>query len=260
VILVSDVHGEFDALVPLAQSGEELLILGDLINLLDYRTREGIIADVLGPDFGAQVAGHRASGDYEAMRRAWFAMVGERREEVRAEIEVLIRSEYLRCREALSGGHGYVTFGNVDRPDLLAASLPDGMRFVDGVTVEIEGVTVGFAGGGVSTPVGASGEVSDEEMAAKLERLGPVDVLCTHLPPAIDPLRTDVITGRSERSSVPIRDYLSRWRPRWHFFGDVHQPQAITWRVGSTACRNVGYFRATRRPVRFHPTPNARES
>jgi Icc-related predicted phosphoesterase len=93
-------------------------------------------------------------------------------------------------------------------------------------------------------------------MAAKLERLGPVDVLCTHLPPAIDPLRTDVITGRSERSSVPIHDYLKRWAPRWHFFGDVHQPQAITWRVGSTICRNVGYFRATQRPVRFAPDVN----
>jgi len=34
-----------------------------------------------------------------------------------------------------------------------------------------------------------------------------------------------------------------------HFFGDVHQPQASTWRIGSTRCRNVGYFRATERAL-----------
>ena len=60
-----------------------------------------------------------------------------------------------------------------------------------------------------------------------------------------------VVTGRLERGSGPILDYLREHRPSFHFFGDVHQPQASTWRVGSTVCRNVGYFRATRRPVIF---------
>lgn len=251
MLLVSDVHGEFEALSQLARSGETLLILGDLINLLDYRTREGIITDVLGPGFGAEVAGHRASGDYDAMRRAWKSMVGARREEVRAAIEIRVQEEYEKCRQALSVARGFVTYGNVDTPRLLRSSLPPGMRFMDGEWADVEGWRVGFVGGGVSTPVGAAGEVSDEEMEAKLAALGPVEVLCSHLPPAVDPLRTDVITGRNERSSQPILDYLRRHRPRLHFFGDVHQPQATTWRVGPTICRNVGYFRATRRAVKL---------
>jgi hypothetical protein len=34
----------------------------------------------------------------------------------------------------------------------------------------------------------------------------------------------------------------------------VHQPQASTWRIGRTRCRNVGYFRATGRPLRLDLT------
>ncbi|HEX5723554.1 MAG TPA: metallophosphoesterase [Acidimicrobiia bacterium] len=251
MLIVSDVHGAFDALAEVVARGQTLLILGDLINLLDYRTREGIIADVLGEQFGARVAGHRASGDYQAMRDAWGEVAGDRRDEVRAAITRGIEAQYASCQKALTGAVGFCTYGNVDNPELLAAVLPETMRFVDGEVHEIEGMTVGFVGGGISTPLAAAGEVTDEEMSRKLEKLGRVDVLCSHLPPQIDALCTDVITGRKERSSAPILDYVRTFQPRHHFFGDVHQPRALTWRVGKTQCRNVGYFRATRRPVIF---------
>jgi Icc-related predicted phosphoesterase len=160
---------------------------------------------------------------------------------------------YENCRAALTGGKGYVTYGNVDRPDLLRQSLPEGMTFVDGEVIEIGGLSFGFVGGGVATPVGGAGEVSDDEMRTKLGRLGSVDVLCSHLSPGVEPLHRDVITGRLERFSVPILQYVNEHQPLFHFFGDVHQPQATTWRVGRTRCQNVGYFRATRRPFRFDP-------
>jgi Icc-related predicted phosphoesterase len=247
------VHGAFEALEKVVARGQTLLILGDLINLLDYRTREGIIADVLGTQFGAQVANHRASGDYQAMRDAWSEVAADRRDEVREAIRRGVKAQYSRCQEALVGAVGFCTYGNVDNPELLAAILPESMRFVDGEAHEIEGVSVGFVGGGISTPLGAAGEVTDEEMSLKLEKLGPVEVLCSHLPPQIDSLCTDVITGRRERSSSPILEYVRRYQPRHHFFGDVHQPRAITWRIGKTQFRNVGYFRATQRPVTFEP-------
>ncbi|MGQ0849160.1 MAG: metallophosphoesterase family protein [Actinomycetota bacterium] len=250
---MSDVHGAFDALRDLANTQGMLVILGDLINLLDYRTNEGIIADVLGRHFGATVAAHRASGDYQAMRDAWVSVAGDRREEVRAEIRRQVAAEYEQCRLALAGAVGYCTYGNVDTPELLKEALPPNMRFVDGEVVEIDGLAFGFVGGGIATPMGAAGEVTDDEMQAKLALLGPVDVLCSHLPPALEPLCTDVITGRQERSSRPILDYLLKFQPRRHFFGDVHQPQASTWRVGRTVCQNAGYFRATRRPLIFEP-------
>ncbi len=251
LFVVSDVHGAFEALEEVVSRGEIVLILGDLINLLDYRTREGIIADVLGREFGVAVAGHRAAGDYAAMRQAWTEIVGERRDAVRAAIDEAVVAEYGRCRKALSSAVGFCTYGNVDNPSLLKESLPSTMRFVDGEVAEIGGLRFGFVGGGIATPMAGAGEVTDEDMIRKLEAIGPVDILCSHLPPAIDSLCTDVITGRRERSSEPILEYLRSVQPIRHFYGDVHQPQASTWRLGKTRCQNVGYFRATKRPVEF---------
>jgi Icc-related predicted phosphoesterase len=250
MLLISDVHGAFDALADLKASNEPLLVLGDLLNLLDYRTGEGITADVLGREFALAAAGARATGDYEGMRRLWRAHATDPDVMREAFHDAAVR-QYEEAGAALDGIEAWVTFGNVDRPALLKSHLPPSATFVDGQVVEIDGVTFGFVGGGVETPLGAQGEVSDDEMRSKLSGLGEVDVLCSHLPPAVEPLYRDVVTGRLERGSQPILEYLNDVQPAFHFFGDVHQPQASTWRVGHTRCQNVGYFRATRRPVRF---------
>lgn len=253
MLIVSDVHGAFEDLARVARSGETLLVLGDLLNLMDYRTGEGITAEVLGIQAARTIARARARGDYAEMRAVWRAAVGERTDEFRAAYDQAVRRQYAETRQALAGSRAYVTYGNVDRPSLLAAHLPDGATFVDATVHEIEGVKVGFVGGGIATPLGAEGEVTDEQMTEKLAGLGAVDVLCSHLPPAVEPLHRDVITGRLERASRPILEYLLDVKPKLHFFGDVHQPQATRWTVGGTACRNVGYFRATRRAVRYDP-------
>lgn len=124
--------------------------------------------------------------------------------------------------------------------------------FVDGTAVDIEGWRVGFAGGGSPSPLGTPGEVSESEMAAKLAQIGRVDILCSHLPPAIEVLRFDTVADRSEGASAAILTYLRETQPSFHYFGDVHQPRASRWMVGRTLCRNVGYFRATGRSV-HHP-------
>ncbi|MEX2251248.1 MAG: metallophosphoesterase [Acidimicrobiia bacterium] len=249
ILAISDVHFALDALRRVVEMGKPLLILGDLVNLTDYRTGEGAVADVLGLEFARASAAARAAGDYEGMRDLWFERVAGRLDEVRAEIGEAVDAQYREVALALEGGTGFVIHGNVDRPGSLQANLPDGFEYVHGQVVEIEGTRFGFAGGGAPTPLQAEGEISDDEMRLLLEQIGPVDVLCTHVPAAVRSLRTDVITGRAERGSEPILDYLLRERPRLHLFGDVHQPQATTWRLGPTRCRNVGYFRATGRPL-----------
>jgi Icc-related predicted phosphoesterase len=250
MLLVADVHGEFDALGKLARMGEPLLVLGDLINYVDYRTMDGIAAEVLGKDFVQQVARHRATGDYQASRALWKQNMAGRESEIRRLIGDRVRYQYQETHRALAGGKSFVTYGNVDWPDALRACLPDGSTFVDGEVVEIEGFRVGFVGGGASTPLDVAGEVSEEEMTGKLNQLGPVDILCSHLPPAVTALHTDVITGRVEGSSEAIREYVWQNQPDYHYFGDIHQPQASRWRLGRTRCVNVGYFRATRRAIR----------
>lgn len=252
MLLVADVHGAFEALRRLARSGEPLLILGDLINFVDYRTTDGIAATVLGREFVAQVARLRAVGDYRGSRRLWRETMAGREAEVRRRIGEEVLRQYEQTGRALEGGTCYVTYGNVDWPDALHDCLPAGSQFVDGRVVEIEGMRVGVVGGGAPTPLGVAGEVSEEAMAAKLEQLGAVDVLCSHLPPAVPALHTDVITGRKEGSSEAIRRYVMEVQPAYHYFGDIHQPKANRWRLGKTRCVNVGYFRATRRAVR-HP-------
>ncbi|HEX9848834.1 MAG TPA: metallophosphoesterase [Acidimicrobiia bacterium] len=251
MIFISDVHDAPDALRRLVDLDEEIVILGDLVNLTDYRTGAGAVAEVLGSDFAARTSSARAEGDYRRMRSLWTEKASETDADLRRLIRAELRSQYTAAAAALEQGHGLVIHGNVDQPNVLRDSLPPGFRYVHGEVVERDGLRLGFVGGGVRTPLAADGEVGDEDMAEILGTLGPVDVLCTHVPPAVPSLRRDVITGREERGSIPIRDYLKSHQPRYHLFGDVHQPQASTWRVGRTRCVNAGYFRATGRYLRL---------
>lgn len=251
MLFVSDVHDSPGALARLVAIGEEVAILGDLVNLTDYRTGQGAVAVVLGLDFASRSSAARAKGNYHEMRSMWTEHAGTSRQELREKIGAELASQYQRAGEALSGGHGVVIHGNVDRPAVLEAALPEGFRYVHGEVLEREGRRIGFVGGGLSTPLQADGEVSDDQMASFLDAIGPVDVLCTHVPPAVEPLRRDVVTGRQERGSEPVRRYLETHQPELHLFGDVHQPQASTWRVGRTHCHNASYFRATGRFLRL---------
>jgi Icc-related predicted phosphoesterase len=250
MLLVADVHGAFADLARIARQGESLVMLGDFVNFVDYRTNDGILADVLGHGFVGEAAKLRAKGDYAGSRRLWRDRFGAGNTRIREEIRVGVEQQYAQLSSALRGARGYATFGNVDWPSLLERSLPGGVKYVDGETFELEGIVVGLVGGGAPTPLGVPGEVSEVEFAEKLRNLGPVEVLCTHLPPAVPALRRDVITGRLESGSQVLLEYLKRHQPRYHYFGDIHQPQASRWRVGATVCVNVGYFRATRRAVR----------
>ena len=251
MIFVSDVHDSPAALARLVGLGEEITILGDLVNLTDYRTGKGAVASVMGDDFATRSSRARARGNYGEMRSMWSSQAGDARDEVRQKIGEELAVQYRRAGEALSGGTGMVIHGNVDRPAVLQAALPEGFRYLHGEVIERDGLRLGMVGGGVRTPLQADGEVDDEEMRQILLDLGPIDVLCTHVAPAVGPLRRDVVTGRDERGSVPVFDYLVEHQPRLHLFGDVHQPQASIWRVGRARCMNAGYFRATGRYLRL---------
>lgn len=251
MLLVSDVHGAFSALRRVAHQGEPLLILGDFLNYVDYRTGEGMVADLLGLEFALRVAQARRTGAFDEARTLWAEAGARLGGGLGSAFYDLAVQQYGEAAAALDGGSGFATFGNVDIPDLLRSSLPDGFRFVNGEVVEVEGWRVGFVGGAYPSPFQREAPVTEEVMAARLDQLGPVDVLCTHLPPAVDALRVDTITGRRERSSQAVLEYIQHHQPAYHFFGDVHQPRATQWRVGPTFAQNVGYFRATGRPVRL---------
>jgi Icc-related predicted phosphoesterase len=248
MLIVSDVHGATEALRRVASMGEPLLVLGDLINYIDYRSNEGIVADVSGKELVDEFVRIRGADGHEAASELWHRHWAGREDELRERYRTVTEAAYQDVCDALRGCEAYVTYGNVDRPKMLADNLPEGSRFMDGEVVKIGGVRVGFAGGGVMK-IDTPGEITESEMAAKLANLGPVDVLATHVPPAVPELACDVIGGR-EKGSRAILEYIERTQPSVHYFGDIHQPRATTWRLGSTTCINAGYFRATGRAIR----------
>ena len=244
VSVVSDVHAAFGALARVAATGRPLVVLGDFLNFIDYRTGEGMVADILGLPFAREAGAARGRG--EDTRDLWVGAISRYEGDFRAALLAAAEAQYRAAAEALGQAEAHVTFGNVDHPPLMRRVLPPTVRVHHGEVVDIAGLRFGFAGGGRRSPFGPVDELSIEEA---LDALGPVDVLCTHVPPAAPTLYRDVITGLDERHAAAIDDYVKTHRPRLHLFGDVHQPAATRWRVGTTRCHNVGYFRATGRPL-----------
>ncbi len=248
MLVISDLHGNNEAVRRVVARQQPLLILGDFLNYVDYRTGEGMVADVLGLEFAIRVAAYRAKQDFAGWRELWGEASNDFDGDVRAAFTKAAEAQYDAMRLALVGASGFATFGNVDVPQLLTEALPEGMAFVHGDVVELAGYRIGFVGGAQAAPLTGSISVSEGDVEAILAGFGPVDILCSHIPPAIDPVRTDVVTGRRERASRALLAYVEQYQPDYHLFGDVHQPQASRWRIGKTFCQNVGYFRATGRP------------
>ena len=94
MLVISDIHFALDALRREVDRGELLLLLGDFVNLTDYRTGEGAIADVLGMEFARQAGDARAGGDFKAMRRLWEQAAGDRSDDVRSAIRSSIADQY----------------------------------------------------------------------------------------------------------------------------------------------------------------------
>jgi Icc-related predicted phosphoesterase len=180
----------------------------------------------------------------------WRAHRKGREEELRANYAQAIDDAYTEICAPLHGTQTILTYGNVDNVDVMLRHLPESTTFIETGTITLAGQAFGIVGGGVPT-INSPGEISDEEMAARLDSIGSVDVLCTHVAPDVGPLATDVVGGQA-KGSPAVRAYLERHQPKYHYFGDIHQPQAVTWTVGRTRCINVGYFRATGRVVQHH--------
>ena len=248
--LIADVHGAADKLAALDEAPGPVVVLGDLINFVDYRTRKGIVAQACGEDFTAELIRLRDAGDTDGSRALWDGIPRDRRKAIRERIDALVDEQYQRVFSSASHLRMIVTFGNADRPERLRAFIPEGATFIEWGALEISGLRVGILGGGLPLAGGVPvpGEITEADLAERLSAIGPVDVLCTHVPPAIPALETDVLGGR-QKGSTAVLEYLEQHSPPFHYFGDIHQPQATDWLHRGTRCINVGYFRATGRPV-----------
>jgi Icc-related predicted phosphoesterase len=246
VHVVSDVHGNSRALAAAGDGADALVCLGDLILFLDYADHSrGIFPEL----FGVESADHIV--ELRTARR--FAEAREFSAELWAGVdraaatEAAVRKQYAELFAAFPAPT-YATYGNVDMPPLWPEYAGEGTTVLDGETADIGGLRFGFVGGGLRTPMRTPYEIDDGTYAAKVEALGEVDVLCSHIPPDVPELCYDTVARRFERGSAALLRAVRSVRPRFHLFGHVHQPLVQRMRIGPTECVNVGHFNATGTP------------
>ncbi|MFE3069750.1 metallophosphoesterase [Streptomyces sp. NPDC059247] len=248
VHVVSDVHGNAEALARAGEGADALICLGDLVLFLDYADHgRGIFPDLFGVENADRIVELRTARRFDEARelgRSLWAGLDVDRDTA---IETAVRRQYAELFAAFPTPT-YATYGNVDIPRLWPDFVRPGTTVLDGGRAEIGGLVFGFVGGGLGTPMRTPYEISDEEYAAKVEALGEVDVLCSHIPPDVPELTYDTVARRFERGSRALLDALRRTRPRYHLFGHVHQPLVRRMRIGATECVNVGHFASTGTP------------
>jgi Icc-related predicted phosphoesterase len=248
VYVVSDLHGAADALVEEVPRGATLLLLGDLINFIDYFSMTGILTEVFSVATVAEVVRLRTAGNLDQARRVMAERSEGREDEIRSEIGRRVKEEYEKVFSVLPDPT-YLILGNVDSPGMVSAlrSAHPHVHDADAKVVTLDGERFGFVGGALPTPMHVAGEISEAEMRTKVENLGECDVLCSHIPPAVPELCFDTIAKKPERGSEDLLEYIRDVQPRRAYFGHLHQPLISAMRVGRTLCVNVGYFRATHR-------------
>jgi Icc-related predicted phosphoesterase len=252
VHVVSDVHGAADALKEAADGADMLICLGDMLLFLDYADHtQGIFAELYGAEHAREYIELRTERRFDEARALTAGIAArvtaERGTDLRSLTEAAIRRQYAELFGALAEP-AYLTYGNVDVPRLWDTYRKPGHHVLDGGRAVVGGVTFGFVGAGLISPYRTPNEVPDSEYAAKLDAVGPVDVLCTHIPPSVPELLYDVQARRMETGSTALLDVIRRTQPRYALFGHVHNPLVRRVRVGRTECVNVGHFRATRVP------------
>ncbi|MDQ4145360.1 MAG: metallophosphoesterase [Actinomycetota bacterium] len=248
VYVISDLHGASDALKKAVPEGASLVLLGDLINFIDYISMTGILVDVFSVEDVEKVVRLRTAGQVHEARRVMRERSRGREEEVKSEIGKRVVEQYEAVFASLPDPT-YLIMGNVDNPQVVSsfAEANPAVRLVDGDVVTLEGERFGFVGGALPTPLNVAGEVTEDEMRSKIEGLGEVDVLCSHIPPAVPELCYDTLARKSEKGSMDLLRYIEDVQPRKAYFGHVHQPLLSSLHIGRTQCVNVGYFRSTER-------------
>jgi hypothetical protein len=250
VSFVSDVHGNYDGLARIAERAERLVVLGDLLDYVDYHEPgNGILGSIFGADRIRTFTTLRSSGDFTELH-AYNRDLWETLADPVGAITEVVTGRYEQVARILPPDAA-VILGNVDVEPVWRQVVGDRWPDLDGTVVEIGGRRLGFVAGGSARPgfplrpptgpwrpyVRAA-----TDFQASLDRLGPVDVLCSHVPPDVPRLRYDTIPARLEMYGPGLLEAIDTHRPELAVFGHVHQPLARRTRRGRTECVNVGHF------------------
>ncbi|MQA09417.1 MAG: metallophosphoesterase [Pseudonocardiaceae bacterium] len=255
VHVVSDVHGNVEALARACDGADALIVLGDLIDFVDYRDHsKGILGKLFGAERVAVFAKLRRER-HHLETAAYARSLWESLDDAADAVENAIREQYEELFGAMTVPT-YATPGNVDVPALWPDFTGGHIQALDGEVTEIGGLRFGFVGGALR-PAGTAPRRTgvwrpylrlEEDFDKGVAALDRVDVVCTHIPPDEPVLLYDVLARRPELGSASLARLINEQRPRWSLFGHVHQPLAPRARVGQTDCVNVGHFKQTEQP------------
>lgn len=251
--IISDVHGEYGALSGQLSPSDTAILLGDYLNLIDFHTLEGILAEVYTREEIIQALAALAGGRRELSRRSIREISGADKEKYRRVRELMIEGyeelfAALPCRSIM-------IYGNTDDPRLMRELAGESVELIEAGVLEIAGRRFGFVSGCPRGPwaVGLPGEKDPEEYGRMVDSLGPVEVLCTHCPPSIPELTWDELADRDEVGSRALLSYLERFGPTHHYFGHVHNPRVDSVSLGPTKVINAGFFKRHRTALAHEP-------
>ena len=250
VSFVSDVHGNIDGLARVAARAELLVVLGDLLDYVDYHDPgNGIMGQVFGADAVLRFTQLRSDHDFVGLRdlneQLWSTVA-----DPVGTLTDVVAARYAQIVDVLAGPT-LLTLGNVDVVAAWNAVAGERLPCLDGAAVTVGGTSFGFVGGGSTRP-GVRPRPSESvwrpfvrsatEYGQAVGAIGPVDVLCSHLPPGISVLRYDRVPARLEMFGPGLLEYIDAHQPKLAVFGHVHQPMSMRTRRGRTECVNVGHF------------------
>ena len=201
--------------------------------------------DVFGKDNVKKLINLRKEHKFDERKSLWRELYKTDPDKVAKKMQSAIYKQYEDVFDVLKKYEVWFIPGNVDDVDIMNTYSSSSVKNVDGLIVEYDNKKIGFAGGGVPTPINARGEIDEETFSKKLFNLKDSNIICTHAPPLVSELVTDVVTNKIEQGWVGLKDFIESYQPKYSLFGDVHQPLASHWRIRATRCINVGYFRAT---------------
>lgn len=252
--IVTDVHGAYDELARQLSGEDTLILLGDYVQLVDFKTLDGVLSQAFTREEVGQVLEWLVTGERAKAGQfiARFALPeGDRFQDVRRRVVSAYRQLYERipCQS-------YLLYGNTDYPDLMREALNgcDRLRIMDGEVLEIEGVKIGFVSGSPPMPwtFNLPGVRLEKVFNAKIEALGKVDILCSHVPPQISDLAFDVVARKDEGGSLRLLEYIRDCQPSWVYYGHVHNPLKASLTLGKSQLVNLACFRLHQQ-VYSHP-------
>jgi Icc-related predicted phosphoesterase len=243
--LASDIHGAYPDLASQLTSDDTLIMLGDYVNLIDFFTLEGVLRELFSREEIKQVL-EWIKQKQKAKAREFIQRFTTPDGDRYPEAVNLIKESYVQMGQEIKC-KTYLLYGNTDYPDLIRDTLGKSPNFsvMDGEVIELDGLKIGFVSGSPPTPWTFSlpGVVSEQEYQAKIASLGPVDILCSHVPPKLSDLSYDTIAQRDEMGSQALLEYIHEFQPSWVFFGHVHNPRRRNLSLNKSQLVNLGYFR-----------------